>query len=91
MSDLEQAEARLTRALSRARTGEGAERQPVHTVYGGAHLFRADTAPRLGARALEALDHYAPDAAALAQALGTDAHAEAVWERVRAKLIREPV
>ena len=91
MSNLEDAEARLTRALARARTGEGAERQPVHTVYGGAHLFRADTAPRLGARALEALDLYAPDAATLAQALGTDAHAEAVWERVRAKLTREPV
>jgi citrate lyase beta subunit len=91
MSDIEDAEARLTRALARARTEESAERQPVHTVYGGAHLFRADTAPRLGARALEALDLYAPDAATLAQALGTDAHAEAVWERVRAKLLREPV
>lgn len=91
MSDLENAQARLIRALTRARTVESAERQPVHTVYGGAHLFRADTAPRLGARAREALDRYAPDAATLAQALGTDAHAEALWERVRAKLIREPV
>ena len=91
MSDLEDAEARLTRALARARTGESAERQPVHTVYGGAHLFRADTAPRLGARALEALERYAPDAATLGQALGTDAPAEVVWERVRAKLLREPV
>ena len=26
-------------------------RQPVHTVYGGAHLFKADTARRLGERA----------------------------------------
>jgi citrate lyase beta subunit len=91
MSDLDAAEAKLTRALARARTGESAERQPVHTVYGGAHLFRADTAPRLGSRALEALERYAPDAATLANALGTDAHAEAVWERVRAKLLREPV
>jgi citrate lyase beta subunit len=91
MSDLEDAEASLTRALARARTGETADRQPVHTVYGGAHLFRADTAPRLGARALEALDRYAPDAPTLASALGTDAHAEAVCERVRAKLHRQPV
>ncbi len=89
MSDLEDAEERLTRALARARTGEGAERQPVHTLYGGAHLFRADTAPRLGTHALEALDRYAPDAATLAQALGRDT--EAVWERVSAKLLREPV
>ena len=26
--------------------GETGRRQPVHTVYGGAHLFRADTAQR---------------------------------------------
>lgn len=91
MSDLHDAEARLSHALARARTSEGAERQPVHTVYGGAHLFRADTAPRLGARALDALERYAPDAPTLAQALGTASHAEAVWERVRAKLLREPV
>ncbi len=28
--------------------GEGGDRQPVHTVYGGAHLFKSDTAKRLG-------------------------------------------
>ena len=32
--------------------GESGRRQPVHTVYGGAHLFKSDTAPRLGRRAL---------------------------------------
>ncbi len=85
-------EARLRRAnLGRARPGEGDARQPVHTVYGGAHLFRADTAPRLGARALATLAEHAPHPATLAAALGTGAHAEAVWERVRAKLEREPV
>ncbi|HEX8362964.1 MAG TPA: hypothetical protein VF613_22770, partial [Longimicrobium sp.] len=89
---LAEVEARLRRAnLAHARPGEGDERQPVHTVYGGAHLFRADTAPRLGARALATLAEHAPDPATLAAALGTDAHAEAVWERVRAKLRREPV
>jgi citrate lyase beta subunit len=91
---LDEMEARLSRANrahARARPGEDDSRQPVHTVYGGAHLFRADTAPRLGARALDALSTYAPDAATLASALGTDAHADAVWERVRAKLVREPV
>ena len=29
------------------------QRQPVHTVYGGAHLFEAGTARRLGELALE--------------------------------------
>ena len=28
--------------------GETGRRQPVHTVYGGAHLFKSDSAPRLG-------------------------------------------
>jgi citrate lyase beta subunit len=89
---LAEVEARLRRAnLAHARPGESERRQPVHTVYGGAHLFRADTAPRLGARALATLAEHAPDPAALAATLGTDAHAEAVWERVRAKLQREPV
>src|SRR5436305_622189 len=44
-------------------------RQPVPTVYGGAHLFKADTTPRLGALARRALDSYAPDFASFARAL----------------------
>lgn len=47
-----------------------AARQPVHTVYGGAHLFSADTAAKLGAAALRALDEHAPDFAAFSRALG---------------------
>ncbi|HET7694575.1 MAG TPA: hypothetical protein VFK57_02630 [Vicinamibacterales bacterium] len=67
-------------------------RQPIHTVYGGAHLFKADTASRLGATALRALDEHAPDAAALARALGiAPSAAERVHVRVREKLQREPV
>jgi citrate lyase beta subunit len=49
--------------------GERLRRQPVHTVYGGAHLFKSDTTPRLGALALRALDAYAPNFAAFARAL----------------------
>ena len=41
--------------------GEPAKRQPVHTVYGGAQLFRADTAVRLGQLAERSLDAFAPD------------------------------
>ncbi|MGH3650427.1 MAG: DUF6986 family protein, partial [Acidimicrobiia bacterium] len=33
--------------------GEGPERQPVHTVYGGAQLFSANTTVRLGELALD--------------------------------------
>ena len=41
--------------------GESGARQPVHTVYGGAHLFKAGTAKKLGDLALSALATYAPD------------------------------
>src|SRR5215213_7919597 len=49
--------------------GESFRRQPVHTVYGGAHLFKSDTTVRLGALARRALDAYAPNFAAFARAL----------------------
>jgi citrate lyase beta subunit len=68
------------------------DRQPVHTVYGGAHLFKADTARRLGELALAALAEYAPDAASLAEAFALPLGlAEAVRPRVEEKLRREPV
>jgi citrate lyase beta subunit len=84
-------------AIAAACPGETGDRQPVHTVYGGAHLFRADSAPKLGALALAALDEYAPDAGTFARAL--DLHsdaadvrlAETVYARVIAKLRQEPV
>ena len=64
----------------------------MHTVYGGAHLFKADTARRLGALALRALEEYAPDAATFASAVGLpDRLAPKSHERVREKLRREPV
>jgi hypothetical protein len=50
--------------------GESGRRQPVHTVYGGAHLFTADTAPRLGAAALRALEQYGGDPVVFARAIG---------------------
>jgi citrate lyase beta subunit len=49
--------------------GETGRRQPVHTVYGGAHLFKADSAKRLGSLARRSLDQFAPDFLTLARAL----------------------
>ncbi len=46
------------------------EKQPVHTVVGGAHLFRRDTAVKLGRIAARYLDRYAADPASLADVLG---------------------
>jgi citrate lyase beta subunit len=67
-------------------------RQPIHTVYGGAHLFRADTAAKLGATALRVMREHAPDAAALGPLLGLDdVSADRVYARVVEKLGREPV
>ncbi|HEV7472621.1 MAG TPA: hypothetical protein VGN90_01155 [Pyrinomonadaceae bacterium] len=50
--------------------GETGKRQPVHTVYGGAHLFKSDTAARLGALARRSLDQFAPDFLSFAKAIG---------------------
>jgi citrate lyase beta subunit len=50
--------------------GDSGARQPVHTVYGGAHLFKADTAKKLGGLALRSLDAYAPDPITFARAVG---------------------
>ena len=36
------------RDWQRLRPGPSERRQPVHTVYGGAQLFRSDIAQRLG-------------------------------------------
>jgi citrate lyase beta subunit len=50
--------------------GESGRRQPVHTVYGGAHLFRADSAQRLGQVAERALTENASDFVVFARAIG---------------------
>ena len=72
--------------------GESARRQPVHTVYGGAHLFKSDTAPRLGTLAMRSFETYAPDAQTFAQALELPGKlADTIYERVREKLAREAV
>jgi len=73
--------------------GESAERQPVHTVYGGAHLFKAETAVTLGSLALDLLRNYAPDPAEFAKCAGLDDErlAAKVYARTVAKLEREPV
>src|SRR5476649_672539 len=79
--------------FARRHPGDPAGRQPVHTVYGGAQLFGADAAAKLGAVARRAMDEYAPTPAALGAALGIEEHAalETVHARVKEKIAREPV
>ena len=50
--------------------GDSASRQPVHTVYGGADLFSAETAGKMGRVALRTLQQYAPDFVTLGRVLG---------------------
>jgi citrate lyase beta subunit len=88
LATLKAANVRLTRDYP----GDATDRQPVHTFYGGAHLFKADSVRRLGGVALSALDEYAPDAAALARVFGLAPElAEIVRRRVASKLRREPI
>lgn len=93
LADLRQANA----ATSSWYRGEPAERQPVHTVYGGAHLFKSDTAVKLGEGARHAMKTYAPDPTTFAKALGLSATdpsrdawlAKEVHARVTGKLEKE--
>ncbi len=49
--------------------GDKPDRQPVHTVYGGANLFKSDTAVKMGDIALRHFKTYAPNFVALARVL----------------------
>ena len=62
--------AEKNRAFALQYPGPTPDRQPVHTVYGGAHLFRAETAQRLGGLALDALTTYGGDPLELAVGAG---------------------
>ncbi len=82
----------IQEAFAKHYPGEQGTRQPVHTVYGGAHLFKSDTTRKLGDLAVKALDQYAPEPRIFAEAIGLAAAlAETVHGRVRQKLEREAV
>ena len=54
--------------------GDKPDRQPVHTVYGGANLFRSDTCLKMGEIALKSLQTYAPNFVELAKVLKLDGY-----------------
>ena len=58
------------RAFSRTYPGDRPARQPVHTVYGGAQLYKAETTQRLGELALASFEVYASNALELATGVG---------------------
>ena len=84
--------AEANRNFVAAYPGERPDRQPVHTVYGGAHLFHSEITQKLGAAARRTLEEYAPKPADFARAIGLEpALADEVYARVVEKLTREPV
>jgi len=83
---------RANRSVNERYPGDSATRQPVHTVYGGAHLFTSDIAHKLGAAALRAIDDYAPNDATLTSVFGiTPALSARIHSRIVDKLKQEPV
>jgi citrate lyase beta subunit len=84
--------AEANQIFARRYPGDSSRRQPVHTVYGGAQVFRSDTAPRLGALARRSLHEYAAAPEEFGRVLGLpEPLAATIHERVLAKLEREPV
>jgi len=74
-----------------ARRDDGADltaamRQPIHTLYGGAHLFRSGVCRKMGDHALRLLDEQAIEACGVDRSL-----VDAVHARVAQKLRGEPV
>jgi citrate lyase beta subunit len=61
-------------AFQKIYPGDLPDRQPVHTVYGGANLYKWDSARRMGEIALHNLKTYAPDFTVLARVLELENH-----------------
>ncbi len=64
------------KAFQEVYPGDRDERQPVHTVYGGADLFKADLAEKMGKSALNTLINNASNFVELAKAIGLQGHEE---------------
>jgi citrate lyase beta subunit len=79
--------------FARRHPGDPPGRQPVHTVYGGAQLFAADTATKIGGVARRAMEEYLPTPTVMGEMLDLTGHKalDAVHARVREKLGREAV
>ncbi len=74
--------------------GDRSERQPVHTLYGGANLFKYDAARALGERSLEIFQTYAPDAETFGKVFGLDNKSDfssKIYHKVIAKLKSEAI
>lgn len=69
-------------------------RSPIHVVYGGAHLFSANTSEKFGKLALRSVKNYAANAEEFAAAMGLDDDrklVQTIYKKTVAKLESEPV
>ena len=74
--------------------GDRSDRQPVHTLYGGANLFKSDASIALGHRALEILETYAPNHEVFGKAFGLTGSIDfsrRIYDKVVAKLKSEAI
>jgi len=81
-------------AFQKIYPGDRSDRQPVHTLYGGANLFKYDAAISLGKRALEIFETYAPDHKVFGKVFGMDTasgFSKRVYDKVIAKLKTEAI
>ena len=60
-SALENIYSRLETPESRIGNPQSEKRSPIHVVYGGANIFKAETPQKLGKLALKSLETYAPN------------------------------
>lgn len=65
--------------------GDGEQQQPVHTLYGGAQLYKAGSTKKIGELSLKAFNSYAPDAKSLAKALDLPGDHK-LWEQVHQRV-----
>lgn len=70
MADLSQANSKFQKLYP----GDRPDRQPVHTMYGGADLFRHNIAEKMGESSLNAFTTYAKNFVEFAKAIELDGH-----------------
>jgi citrate lyase beta subunit len=99
-SSVEALVSELTRGLAGHARPDGSvelgAHAPVHVVYGGAHLYRADSPAKLAKIARAAMDTWGKDDAAFAKLVGLrdgapKAVAGELARRVREKLAKDPI
>lgn len=77
------------KAFQKIYPGDKPDRQPVHTVYGGADLFKYNSAEKMGKVALNALLENAADFVEFAKAIELDGHDQLPEnEKERSELVK---